>query len=367
MMYSFNLVAKLPLLLKPMPNNKSFFWFAHISGWSIYMALILIINYFDGGLSVELIKSAGIITLVGFLITSLLKNFYTSRNWHRRNFAFIMGRSVVSALICGVIYHVLVGLLNRILFPERPFLLANELSEQLEMFISWAFLILFWSILFFTSNYFIGYRIEQIKALKLEADNKNFELKQLKSQLNPHFMFNALTSIRALIDEDKNLAKDAILNLSAMLRKALNVNNLQLVPLAEEIELVNNYIELEKRRFEEKLQYISEVDTATMNVKVPPIMLQTLVENAVKHGVSNLEQGGVISLKAFRDGNFLIVDITNDGRISEKNKGTGVGLTNTRRRLTLIYQDKAELNLFEKNNKVVCELKIPIHYENTNN
>src|SRR5690606_38237133 len=125
-----------------------------------------------------------------------------------------------------------------------------------------------------------------------QAVKNEIELNRLISQLNPHFVFNSMNSIRALIDEDPKLAKQAVTELSNVLRNFLLMGKKTMVAFSEELKMVKDYLSLEKIRFEEKLQIIIKVDDDCMNFLVPPLMIQTLVENGIKHGTSKLPEGG---------------------------------------------------------------------------
>ena len=136
---------------------------------------------------------------------------------------------------------------------------------------------------------------EAINKIKLESLIKELELKTIKSQINPHFIFNALNSIRALVDENPTRARQAITELSNILRSSIQADKVEITTLNKELTIVKDYLALEHIRFEDRLQVIYEVDATTLQNKVPPMMLQTLVENAIKHGLSM--QLGVCQIK----------------------------------------------------------------------
>src|SRR5205085_6678051 len=114
---------------------------------------------------------------------------------------------------------------------------------------------------------------------------RKLELKTIKAHINPHFIFNALNSIRALIDEDPNRARNAVTHLSNILRSSMQAEKLETVPFEKELNIVKDYLALEYIRFEERLKIEYSIEGATLNQPVPPMMLQTLVENAIKHGI----------------------------------------------------------------------------------
>lgn len=192
---------------------------------------------------------------------------------------------------------------------------------------------------------------------------KEIELQNLKSQLNPHFIFNALNSIRALIDENPHKSKMAVNQLSSILRNTLVSERKGLTTFQDEIRVVKDYLGLESIRFEERLKTEFDVAAETNEFEVPSLMIQTLVENGIKHGISKLTEGGVIQLKAFVADDKLKIQIRNSGHFvinGTRKKAGGLGLENTRHRLKLIYGDESSLRILnEKDNFVLTEVIIP--------
>jgi LytS/YehU family sensor histidine kinase len=193
-------------------------------------------------------------------------------------------------------------------------------------------------------------------SLKYEAAIFEIELNQLKSQLNPHFIFNALNSIRALVDEDPDKSKTAITQLSNILRNSLVVNRRKLIDLKDEIKTVMDYLALESVRFEERLSVFYNIDPATTSCQVPPLMLQTLVENGIKHGISKLTYGGQIRISArINEDNNLEIEIRNSGQFSGNGSSgtTGLGIENTRRRLDLLYGSRSQFQIRNEDDATV--------------
>src|SRR5690606_9097471 len=137
-----------------------------------------------------------------------------------------------------------------------------------------------WTMIYLTFHYFERYN----KSLKYEAAAREIELSNLRSQLNPHFIFNALNSIRALVDEDPAKSKEAITQLSGILRNSLMVDRQRLVAFSDEVNTVQDYLALESIRYEERLETRLDLDPQSAKYLIPPLMIQTLVENGIKHG-----------------------------------------------------------------------------------
>lgn len=194
------------------------------------------------------------------------------------------------------------------------------------------------------------------------------ELNNLKSQLNPHFIFNALNSIRALVDENPSKSKQAINQLSNILRNSLASDKKGLTNFEDELKIVRDYLGLESIRFEERLRTEFDIEPESRNFLVPPLMIQTLVENGIKHGISKLTRGGLVQVKTYvTQGKKLTIQIRNSGHLpaNAKRSKSGLGLKNTRQRLKLIYGDQASFRILNENdNFVLTEIIIPQHQNN---
>lgn len=222
-------------------------------------------------------------------------------------------------------------------------------------------------ILVWVSAYYIWHYIElgsktEIQKVKLESLVKELELKTIKSHINPHFIFNALNSIRALVDENPERARTAITELSNILRSSMQAEKMETVPFERELNIVKDYLALEHIRFEDRLQVEYDIDEDTLDQPVPPMMLQTLVENAIKHGIGKQKDGGTIRvISDYRDNHHELV-VQNTGQI----KGTvvdgdGFGINSTRNRLKLLFGGKATFDIRNKENDMVeAIVKMPV-------
>ena len=174
---------------------------------------------------------------------------------------------------------------------------------------------------------------------------KELQLKTIKSHINPHFIFNALNSIRALVDENPERARTAITELSNILRSSMKADSLETVSLERELQIVKDYLELEHIRFEDRLKVEYHIDEETLDQPVPPMMLQTLVENAIKHGISREVEGGKIKVFSnFKDHAYEMI-VQNTGDFDPGNLAEGFGISSTQNRLKLIYGNNASFEI----------------------
>jgi sensor histidine kinase YesM len=218
-----------------------------------------------------------------------------------------------------------------------------------------------WSFIYFMYHFVAKTRKQQMDTIKLEALVKELELKTIKAHINPHFIFNALNSIRALIDENPARARRAITELSNILRSSLSAEKGETVSLEAELKIVKDYLALENMRFEDRLRVEYEIDDDTLDQQVPPMMLQTLVENAIKHGISKQVRGGVVRIISDYKGNFHRLSVQNTGYLNGHKSSPGFGLSSTQDRLGLLYGEKAKFEIVQLDKELVeAKVLIPL-------
>lgn len=218
-----------------------------------------------------------------------------------------------------------------------------------------------WLLLYMIWHYLERTRNDQVDKLTLEKTVKELEVKTIKSHINPHFIFNSLNSIRALVDENPQRARKAITELSNILRSSMQVEKMETVPLSKELDIVNDYLALEHMRFEERLQIVMEIDDDTLQQPVPPMMLQTLVENAIKHGISKNIDGGVVKvISQFHDNDHELI-VQNTGHLNGDRNENGFGITSTEERLRFLYHGKASFEILNLPGEIVqSKITMPV-------
>ncbi|MCE3281993.1 MAG: sensor histidine kinase [Chitinophagaceae bacterium] len=221
-----------------------------------------------------------------------------------------------------------------------------------------------WNLIYLVYHFVMKSREEQLDRIKLQSTVKELELKTIKAHINPHFIFNALNSIRALVDENPGRARTAITELSNILRSSMQAEKAETTPLEKELNIVKDYLALEHIRFEDRLRVEYEIDEDTLDQPVPPMMLQTLVENAIKHGISKHVDGGSIKIISdFRNNHHELI-VQNTGKLNGTYNYDGFGLTSTQNRLKLLYGPKASFQIMDKNGNMV-EARVLMPVENT--
>lgn len=341
-------------------NKRRLYWGLQIGGWTLYALIQIAVSVFaspDESVSTERVLFLSYEAFFCLLITHGYRYFITRWRWLGLGMSRLIPKVILSVFGLGVIIYFV---RMPVSIPLHMFNMevAFDPKNILGLSLIYALIFFLWTALYFIYNYFERYN----KSLKLEASAREIELNNLKSQLNPHFIFNALNSIRALVDENPSKSKQAINQLSNILRNSLVSEKRGLTRFEDELKIVKDYLGLESIRFEERLRTEFHIDPISKEFLVPPLMIQTLVENGIKHGISKLTKGGVIQIQTQVVNDRLKIQIRNSGKYvnGARKHSTGLGLENTRQRLRLIYGDDASFRILtENNNFVLTEINIP--------
>ena len=220
--------------------------------------------------------------------------------------------------------------------------------------------ILFWALFYISIKTIINSKKRRIEYLQLQSSLKDSQLNTLKGQINPHFMFNSLNNIRGLMLEDVEKARDMITRLAELLRYSLSKSSDSTIKVKDELEMVNNFIELSYIQFEDRLTYKENVDQNLLTQEIPPMIIQMLIENAIKHGISQQKKGGIVTLDIFEESKNLCIKVANTGQIEKGKSSTKIGLKNISDRLQILYGNNASFNLNETEDKVIAHIKLPL-------
>jgi hypothetical protein len=227
--------------------------------------------------------------------------------------------------------------------------------------ISTSIILALWAILYLLRSEFTKRRETEIAHWRDQAKLRDMELQFLRSQINSHFLFNSLNNLRSLILEDPQAARQGLADLATLLRGLLQAETHITVTLREELDWVRGYLALEALQFEQRLQYELAIDDSLLNAKVPPLLLQTLVENAIKHGIAGRRKGGLIFLRAKLLGaEQWQLEVENPAaELPALHQGNGIELANTRARLAIAFGVQATLDL-QLGERVIARVTMPI-------
>lgn len=345
------------------------FWICQISGWFLLIFINFFILQVNENLPDFIVPTLLYTFVLGISLTTLFRYYIIRRDWLKYNIRKLLPPLAFTIFLVSFIHFISYNSFLNLLTGK--FLFDYTFISNFNEFANISAIYIIWSLIYFLVNYIANYKKEEIKNLQSQISNNEIELNNLKSQLNPHFMFNSMNSIRALIDENPQKAKTAVTQLSNVLRSSLMLNKKPLIKLEDELHLVDDYLNLEKIRYEERLQVEKSIEDLTLTCLVPPLIIQTLCENAIKHGISHLPNGGKIIIRSyFLERDKIEIDVINSGQLHDNDpneNSTQVGVKNTFQRLNLIYKGKATFNIRNLNTEyVISSLIIPknINYEN---
>jgi signal transduction histidine kinase len=288
--------------------------------------------------------------VLGGTLTLLLRPLY--HRLHKREVPIVL--LIVVSAVCSYVFSVGWTMLYKgsvdllwewvdgrpLTIPGASYLISGALF--------YTFIPMAWSVLYFGVKYYQDVQAERERALAAEGQAHRARLQALRYQLNPHFLFNTLNAVSTLIVEEENRdAERMVARLSDFLRLTLECDSDVEVPLADELDFARRYLDIEKIRFGDRLTVQEDVEPEALSARVPPLLLQPLVENAVRHGIMPREEGGRLRIEARRVGDRLLLRVADDGPgpPSDADTESGVGLSNTKARLQSLYGEEHRFTL----------------------
>ena len=351
---------KMPTLEQFRTNRNVLFWSLHAAGWAIYG-----LTQYSGALFYD--KPAGyarviaVSALAGFLLSVPMRYIYR-RLWRQPPQIMILG-VLATCYVTALPLRSVVNLSYKI-FVE-PDWQARTLFELFGGALSTTYLLLCWSGLYFGIKFYESQRKQEQAMLRAVALAQEAQLKMLRYQLNPHFLFNTLNAISTLILDNQNKkANQAVTRLSEFLRYTLDQDPMKKVTLRQELEALDLYLGTERLRFGERLRLQYVIEDPAMNALVPSLLLQPLLENSLKYAVAAREQGGLVRIEGRAREGWLELAVIDDGPglregtpVSERR---GVGLHNTSERLAVLYGDNHRFSVGNANPGLRVDMALPL-------
>jgi len=339
-----------------------YYWWCQVAGWSsLALYWIFFACTVDKTITPKYLALIGLVVCLGIFVTHLYRAVILRYNWLLLPVEKVLPRLLIGVIVVSIVVSLMrIGIVDALNLYEgkKKIGFINRLMANI---LDYGMFILPWTLLYYFFHYTEKSKIQQVNTLKLEALVKELELKTIKSHINPHFIFNSLNSIRALVDENPVRARTAITELSNILRNSMQTEKQETVSFEKELDIVKDYLALEHIRFEDRLKVEYDVDENTLDQPVPPMMLQTLVENAIKHGISKQMNGGTVKIISDFKDNYHELKIRNTGHLNGLVNDDGFGLTSTRNRLQLLFGVKANFDIQEvQYNTVQATVLIPI-------
>jgi hypothetical protein len=343
-------------------RNISKYWLFQFLGWMIFAGVNIFFALSYKLFDAKFIGRLGAYVAIGLLMSHCMRMTIKWLKLMQRSINYqLMGFILVSILFATIVgigetyMSMFAGLEYK---EEAKWAISQKISSN--VFSSFIYLFI-WNCIYFIYHYVSESRKNQLDNLKLEALVKSLELKTIKSHINPHFIFNAMNSIRALIDEDPSRAREAVTALSNILRSSMTSDQHETITLERELNIVRDYLALELIRFEDRLNVIYSIDEDALDHQVPPMMLQTLVENAIKHGIGKTMHKGEISIHANETNGQFVLSVINTGVLNIQQGHEGFGLQSTSNRLNLIFGASASFTIEQLNHEmVVAKVIIPL-------
>ena len=342
-------MKKRPTLRRPRPA----YWWCQAGGWGGFPLVNIFTSQGFVPLSWQLASGYVVLSLSGILVTHAFRAFLLRRRWIELPITKLVPRVVATNLILAIVLVLIISAYFTLVPPRGTSYGTHGTIASIATTVIFVFndfiILTLWSGIYFGVANFRRQRRMEIERYQAQTALAQAELRGLKSQLNPHFLFNSLNSLRALVLEEPARAQTAITQLASILRYHLQSGEQSLVPLADEVATVDQYLALELIRFEDRLSVERMVEKEALPLLVPPLALQTLVENAIKYGVSRETGPNRIEIAGTVKEGQLEISVRNTGTLIPALSGdsTGVGLTNLRTRLRLLFEERASLELCE--------------------
>lgn len=337
------------------------YWLCQLAGWGGMAAIGLLSSSqsdTEQALRFALAKTFCIVT--AFALSHLWRRHLKRRAW-LAGAALPLGRLALGLALLSVVQTGLLLLADQ-LFRDGALLRdpSTSVLDYALLLVLWFAAFVAWTMCYAAALARRRARQAELARLELEVSAKDAELRALQFQVNPHFFFNSLNSIRSLVYEDAQAAAHALGQLAGMMRQRLQAGQSGTITLAEELAAVSAYLGIEKLRFEERLAVVIDVDPALAATPLPPMVVQTLVENAVKHGVERMVAPCQVRISARLHGDGLVrVEVRNQGRLAATSSSTRLGLANAVRRLALQCGPQAGCVLVEEDGWVLATVTLP--------
>ncbi len=346
------------------------YFICQMGGWGFFLALQMAGTFLvgEGDQRRSQLCTVAIMVMVsalGLLLVHFSRRLIERWGWKQLGWRALIPRVLMLSITLSLLWTVVgygycYGIVRLAWTSKYSIWLLTSLS-----WLDGTMLFVGWYCLYFFYHLFDRFNRSEIERLRLVTSVKEAELRALKSQVNPHFIFNSLNSLRALVEENPTRAREAVTQLANLLRYSLQSGQLETVPFEDELSVVNDYLALEQVRHEERLRLRLDVAPETLRLPIPPMLLQTLVENAVKYGISRRAEGGEIAIIARCEGGALRLQVTNPGELNTSSHvrpaSTGVGLHNAAERLRLLFGEQATLQVRALTpGLVVAEAVVPL-------
>lgn len=354
---------------KPLVGRASY-WIFHALSWLSIWVVFSIGILADPAPQIELtnVRFTTGLCVGGFLVSHILHVLIDRLGWNGLPWRKLVLRVILLCCLLGAVEATLLAPFTITPLTFGSLRALGGIAQWAATACASAALLLGWFAAYLSYQFQKRLQEMEVDRLRLDAAVKESELRALRHQINPHFLFNSLNALRSLIDENDVRPREAITQLAELFRSSFQNVDRQLITLRKELETVEAFLSLQKLRHQERLQVKMQVDALALDHLVPPFALQTLVENAVKHGIDSNAKGGLILCVAGLNLNTTVLRVQSPGSLKGHTTSSGIGLTNLQDRLHLLFGPSASLRLFNSRpDEVTAEIIIPRKARNSEN
>ncbi|MBS0418085.1 MAG: histidine kinase [Proteobacteria bacterium] len=342
------------------------YWRLQIAGWALFGAINAGVARWIVHLPVAVVVGQAVgLGVLGIGLSHLLYVWIRRSEVANRSLLVRVGHVLLFSGVVSLPAGILTSALNLAPWQTADLTVGADhrwLIVPLVHALNWVLLLVVWGAVYLSLRSFREQALGEVREAQLAEALHLAELRLLKAQLNPHFLFNALNTVRALIAEDPSQAQQAVTQLARTLRYTLNSGQDERVSLDRELAIVDDYLAIEALRLGERLSLVRAIDPATRERQIPVMLLQSLVENAIKHGIAQLPRGGVLKISAEVVANALILTVENarPRTAAPDSDSDSIGLRNSTERLRLLFGPQASLNLdVTQADRAVARVRIP--------
>ncbi|MFH0733167.1 MAG: histidine kinase [bacterium] len=355
-------------LLKEQKDTKlPSFYIVNLAGWIMFICADSLIMFVWMGIkfSITAYLANSLQWFTGFLITIIMRFIYIKVYSRKKSILYILSMailfSIFGAVFLFIFSHIVYFFFASISFSElinRVVSSANIIFRMTQLFP----IMLAWSMLYFGIKLWFDFLQEKERTEKAEYLAQTARLQLLRYQINPHFLFNSFSSLRALIRSNQELAVEMVGKIAEFYRYSLLMKNNITVPLISEIEAIKNYTEIEKIRFASNIEFIYDIHEKSKDFLIPPFLIHPLIDNAIKYGMKTSELPLMIYLSVKMTENDLFIEVKNSGRLTKPEANligsTKTGLQNIKERLNLVYPNRNKFSIFEIDKHVIIQITI---------
>lgn len=343
------------------------FWILQLTGWSVVNVIILPLYFWPRLTDLRSVIGVTITQVAGFIMSTLLRYLYRGMRLKSKPLSTVALTVAISSIVGGQVWIWFDMLISSPVYSFWDLYAMMTVAGFFRDWLSHTTLLLLWSALYFAIQLWFDWSLQRQRAEEANQLAHSAQLQMLRYQLNPHFLFNALNSIRALIGENTDQARRVVTELAEFLRYALITRDFRDVPLRDEVEAIRHYFEIQKIRYEDRLDAEIDVESACEEFPVLSFLIHPLIENAIKYGMQTSTMPLRVRLTACCRNGQLQLTVSNTGKWidpadADRKVGTGTGIENVRQRLQNAFPDRHSLEVAEEDGWIHVRLSIQQEY-----